>query len=73
MLLGKKIEIATISGGKINIEIPTDFNLRERYRIPGEGMPRFGNFGRGDLYVEFQIRTPKKLNSKIKKLLEDLE
>ncbi len=72
VLLGKKIEIPTISGGKINVEIPEGFNLRERLRIPGEGMPRFGNFGRGDLYVEFQIKTPKKMSSKIKKLLEDL-
>ncbi len=73
VLSGKKIEIPVISGGKINVEIPEGFNLRERLRIPGEGMPRFGNFGRGDLYVEFQIKTPKKISAKMKKLLEDLE
>ncbi|MDP3999141.1 MAG: DnaJ C-terminal domain-containing protein [bacterium] len=72
ILLGKKVEIPTVAGGKINAEIPEDFNLRERLRIPGEGMPRFGSFGRGDLYVEFQIRTPKKIDPKIKKFLEEL-
>lgn len=71
-LLGKKIEAPTIAGGKINAQIPEDFNLRDRLRVIGEGMPRFGSHGRGDLYLEFQIRTPKKLDPKIKKLLEDL-
>jgi molecular chaperone DnaJ len=71
VLLGKKIEVPTIAGGKINVEIPEDFNLRERLRIIGEGMPRLGSHSRGDLYVEFQVKTPKKLNPKIKKLLEN--
>src|SRR3989344_9368435 len=70
-LLEKKIEIPTLAGGKINVEIPEDFDLRERLRILGEGMPRLGFHSRGDLYVEFQIKTPKKLNPKLKKLLED--
>jgi len=70
-LLEKKIEVPTLAGGKINVEIPEDFDLRERLRILGEGMPRLGSHSRGDLYVEFQIKTPKKLNPKLKKLLED--
>ncbi len=73
VLLGKKIEIPTIAGGKINIDIPEHFNLRERLRIAGEGMPRLGGFRRGDVYVEFQIKTPKKVSGKAKKILEDLE
>lgn len=77
VLRGKKIEIPTIAGGKINVQVPEDFNLRERMRIPGEGMPKFESTGafsadrRGDLYVEFQIRTPR-LSSKAKKILEEL-
>ena len=72
ILLEKNIEIPTISG-KLKIEIPENFNLRENLRISGEGMPIFGNFGRGNLIVELKIKTPKKLNSKAKKILEDLE
>ncbi|TSC96439.1 MAG: hypothetical protein Athens101426_359 [Parcubacteria group bacterium Athens1014_26] len=72
ILLGKKVEVTTISGNKVGVEIPENFNLREKLRISGEGMPKLGSFGRGDLYIEFQIRTPKKLNNKIKKTLEDL-
>lgn len=73
LLLGKKLEIPTISGGKLHIEIPTSFNLKEDLRIRGEGMPHAGSFGRGDLLVSFIIKSPKKIDSKIKKVLEDLQ
>ncbi len=72
LLLGKKIEVPTLSGGKIAVEIPAHFNLKENLRIPGEGMPRFGSYGRGDLLVNFIIKAPKKLDSKARKVLEDL-
>jgi molecular chaperone DnaJ len=73
LLLNKKIEIPTISGNKLKIEIPADFDLKNNLRIPGEGMPHFGSLGRGDLIVELNIKTPKKLSAKARKILEDLE
>ena len=81
LILGRKVEVPTISGGKISVEIPAGFNLRENLRIPGEGMPRFGSstglaalsYGRGDLLINFTIKAPKKLSPKAKKILEDLE
>lgn len=72
VLKGEKIEVPTLQGGKIMVEIPAGFNLNERLRIPGEGMPKFGSFGRGDLYVEFGVKVPK-ISSKLKKALEDFE
>jgi molecular chaperone DnaJ len=73
LLLQKKIEIPTISGNRLHIEIPADFDIKNNLRIPEEGMPRFGSFGRGDLIVELKIKTPKKISPKLKKILEDLE
>lgn len=70
VLLGKKIEIPTLSGGKLHLEIPTGFNLRERLRVSGEGMLRFGGSGRGDLYVEFDVKVPK-IDQRLKKALEE--
>ena len=77
LLLGKKIEVPTVAGGKIAVEIPAGFNLKDNLRIPGAGMPRFGQasmFGasRGDLFVNFIVKAPKKLSGKAKKLLEEL-
>lgn len=73
ILLGRKVSIPTLSGKNIDLEIPSHFNLKENLKIPGEGMPRFGTFGRGDLLVDFMVKAPKKPNAKIKKALEDLE
>lgn len=73
LFLGKKVEVPTISGGKIFIDIPTHFDLKEEYKIKGEGMPRFGAFGRGDLLVNFIIKAPKKASGKTKKILEEIE
>lgn len=73
LLLEKKIEIPTISGNRLKTEIPAGFDLKNNLKISGEGMPRFGSYGRGDLIVELTIKTPKKLSAKAKKILEDLE
>ncbi len=73
LLLGRKVAVPTIGGGKIHVEIPAHFNLKEDLRIPGEGMPRFGSFGRGDLLVDFIVKAPKKLDASARKALEDLE
>lgn len=72
-LLGLKIEIPTIGGNRIYVEIPAGYNLKEKLRIPGEGMTRFGGRGRGDLFIDWDVHTPKKLGAKAKKLLEDLK
>ncbi len=72
LLIGEKIEIETIAHEKIKIEIPAGFHLKDRLRIPGLGMPHLNRGGRGDLYVVFEIKTPKKVSAKVKKLLEDL-
>jgi len=73
LLLQNKIEIQTISGNKLKADVPVNFDLRDNLRIHGEGMPKFGGHGRGDLIVELVVRTPKKVSSRAKKILEDLE
>ncbi len=76
LLLGKKIEVPTISGSKVAVEIPANFNLKDNLRISGQGMPHFGSSfytGRGDLLVNFIIKAPKHPSGKAKKLLEELE
>ncbi len=72
LLLGHKIEVPTIGGTKLHIEVPAHFNLKENLRIPGEGMPHFGSYGRGDLLVDFILKAPKKMDGKEAKTLEDL-
>lgn len=73
LLLGKKIEVPTISGNKLYLEIPADWDIKNNLHIPGEGMPHFGTSGRGSMVIKLKIKTPKKLSAKAKKILEDLE
>ncbi len=73
LILGKEIELIGIDGEKIKEVIPKDFNLNEPLKIKGKGMPRFGGFSRGDLYVKLKIKTPKTLSPKARKLLEELD
>jgi len=73
LLLGKKIDVPTIDGRTIKVEIPAHFNLKEALRLPGEGMPHLGAYGRGDLLVDFVIKAPKKVDARLAKLLEELE
>jgi len=73
LLLGRKIEVPTIAGGKVAVEIPANFNLKDNLRIPNEGMPQFGSHARGDLLVSFVMKAPKQPGGRAKKLLEELE
>jgi len=72
ILLGRSVLIKTIAGQILKIELPADFKLNQRLRIPGEGMPKFGSASRGDLLVSFDLKTPTELSAKAKKLLEEL-
>ena len=67
-LIGKKISIGTLDGKNVEIEIPRGFNLSGTLKIDGEGMTPAG-----EMYVKLEVITPKKLSSKAKKLLEDLD
>ncbi len=62
----KKIKVLNLKGKEIAIEIPPGFNLREDFIIRGEGITENGN-----LIVKFNPKTPKKINLKLKKILED--
>ena len=73
VLLGKKVEVPTLGGGILHVEIPAHFNLKDLLRIPGEGMPRFRASGRGDLLVDFILKAPKKIGVKARKALEDVQ
>lgn len=73
VFLRRKTEVVSLTGKKIEVDVPPGFNISSRLKVPGEGMPRFNRRGFGDLYLEMELNTPKKLSSKAKKLLEELE
>ncbi len=58
------IPVPVIDGAKVNVDLGSGVDLAERYRVKGQGMPRYRSRGRGDLYVEFHVVTGKKPNKK---------
>jgi molecular chaperone DnaJ len=71
--LGRSVPIVDIGGERIAVAVPPGWDVREPVRVPGRGMPRFGGFGRGDLYVVLNLKMPRHLSAKAKRLLGELE
>ena len=70
--LGDEIEIKSLEGTNILLQVPAGTESGKVLRISGKGIPHFNGYGRGNLYVELKIKTPKKLTREQKKLLEEL-
>ncbi len=73
LALGDETEIQTLEGTKILLKVPAGTESGKILRISGKGIPHFSGYGRGNLYVELIVKTPKKLTKKQKELLEKLK
>jgi len=71
--LGDEIEIPTLERSSILLNVPAGTETGKVLRVSGKGIPHFSGYGRGNLYVEFAVKTPKKLTKKQKDLLEQLK
>jgi molecular chaperone DnaJ len=71
--LGDEIETSTLERKKILLKVPEGSESGKILRISGKGIPHFSGYGKGDLYVELVVKTPKKLTKKQKELLEKLK
>ena len=69
-VMGDKIEILT-PYGKTKIKIPSGFATGTVMRIKGKGMENVRGYGKGDLFVKINIKTPTRLSRKQKKVLEE--
>ncbi len=72
-VLGDEVEAATLESTKILLKVPSGTESGKVLRISGRGISRFSGNGRGNLYVELIVKTPKKLTKKQKELLEQLK
>jgi DnaJ-class molecular chaperone len=57
-LLGAEVRIATIEGRKLALTIPPGTQNGRVFRLTGQGLPRFGMEGRGDLRVRTRVVLP---------------
>jgi molecular chaperone DnaJ len=73
LILGDKVEIDTIEGGKIRINIPEYSDVGNNLRIPFKGVKVYGKEGRGDVLVTLGVDIPKKVDDDTKSLIIDLK
>jgi molecular chaperone DnaJ len=70
-LLGGEREIRTLDGA-IKLKIPSGLDSGEILRVRGKGVPHRQG-GRGDLMIKVLVKTPRKVSSRAKKLIEQLK
>lgn len=69
--LGDSVEVPTL-GGSAKLSIPGGIQSGQVLRMRGKGLSELRGSYRGDELVKIQVKTPTKLNSKQKNLLEEL-
>lgn len=72
-VLGDEIEVLTLEGKKILLEVQAGTESGKVLRISGQGIPHFSGWGRGHMFVQLKIEVPQKLNKQQRELLEKLE
>ncbi len=73
LILGDKVEIDTIEGGKIRVSIPEYSEVGSNLRIPFKGTKIYGKEGRGDILITLGIDIPKNLDDNTKSIIIDLK
>ncbi|MEW6261334.1 MAG: molecular chaperone DnaJ [Thermodesulfobacteriota bacterium] len=70
--LGDEIVIPTLTG-ETSIQIPKGTQPGDTMRLHGEGIPSLRSGKRGDLIVQFDVRTPTNLSKKQEELLREFK
>jgi molecular chaperone DnaJ len=72
--LGGSVEIPTIDGTKVSLQIPEGSQSGDTLRLKSKGMNVINSGGRrGDMYVKINIEVPVKLSAEEKDLLQKLD
>ncbi len=69
--LGGEVMVTTIDGKHVKVKIPAETQTSTQFRLHGLGMPRLDGGGRGELYVQVAVQTPRNLTERQKELLRE--
>lgn len=70
--LGTDVDLLTFDGLQ-NIKVPEGTQSSSRVRLRGFGVPHLQGSGRGDLFVNIDVKTPTKLTREQRRLFEQLK
>ena len=71
--LGAQVTVPLPDGTKAKLKIPSGTQSGKVFRMKGKGAPKLSGKGAGDLLVTAQITAPKRVSSRAKELLEELQ
>lgn len=71
-ILGDKLEVETVDG-IVKLKIPEGTQSGTVFKLKGRGVSKLNGRGRGDHLVKVIILTPRNLDKKQKKILQDLD
>lgn len=69
-ILGDTVDIPTLEGEKA-VSIAPGTQPGAVIRFPGEGVPKLRGYGRGDLFVEVEVKIPKSTTPRQEELLRE--
>jgi molecular chaperone DnaJ len=70
-VLGKRLLVPGLFGD-VKVDVPAGTQPGDAVKVSGEGMPRLGHRGRGDLWVRLEVVVPRKPPRAARKLYEQL-
>lgn len=73
LVLGDKVEIDTIEGGKIRITIPEHSDVGSNLKVQNKGLKPYGKDSRGDMMITLGIDIPKQISETTREMLHKLK
>lgn len=70
-VLGAKVEVPTLGGGKVNVPVPAGTSSGQKLRVRGKGVPAHGSHAVGDLFVALKIVAPKGVDDESRRLIAE--
>jgi len=71
--LGGEMEVPTVDGGRVKVQITKGTQHGHRFRLKGKGMSVLRSQARGDMFLEAAVEVPVNLTDKQKELLKEFE
>lgn len=69
--LGGTVEVPTIEGSRVKVNIPAGTQTGRQFRLKGRGMSIMRSPNRGDMYIHAAVETPVNLSKRQKDLLKE--
>lgn len=72
-ILGGEIQVPTLKGKRLALKLPPETQNGRTFRLAGQGMPKTGGKGHGDLLVKVEATLPSDLSEQERELIKQLQ